>query len=55
MSLACWVLMVPAKAPMPPVLFAMALRIVLGELAPFRTLLMFSAGMAEWHDAQLAA
>jgi len=31
----------------------MALRMVLGELAPFNTLLKFNEGMVEWQLAQL--
>jgi len=40
---------------MPPLLLLMALRMVLGELAPLRMLLEFSAGLAPWHPTQLAA
>ena len=47
--------MVPFRKLMPPMLLLMAFKMVLGELAPFSTLLTFSAGLEEWHMAQLAA
>ena len=54
MSPACGALMVAARELMPPLLLAIALRMVLGELAAFRTLKRFSVA-APWQLTQLAA
>lgn len=47
--------MVPLKKLMPPRLALMALRMMVAELAPRSTLLMFCAALAPWHMAQFAA
>ena len=54
MSLAFWALILPCKPAMAPTPPLMALRMVLGELAPFRMVLTLFAGLVPWHPEQLA-